>query len=103
MVMQHNVHPEALQSEKPNTHLGPGKKGQHERMSVYFGNNLFNYRHLSIADANEKEITESTEQNRMCDKVCVYIHVYTHIRTYSVCMYVFCLRKINTETHALTR
>lgn len=100
MVIQHNVHSEALQSEKANTHLGPGKKGQHERMSVYFGNNLFNYRHLSIADANEKKITESTGQKRMCDKVCVYIRIHTH--TYIFCVYVCILFEKNQYRDSCT-
>jgi len=43
---QQSVQAEVLQSEKANTDLGPGNKG-HERMSVYFENDLFNYRHLS--------------------------------------------------------
>lgn len=66
--MQHNIHPEAPQSEKANTHIDPGKKEQCEGMSVHFRNDLLNYRYLKIVHANGRgEKTENTGQKRMCN------------------------------------
>lgn len=72
--MQHNIHPEAPQSEKANTHLDPGKKEKYEGMSVHFRNDLLNYRYLKIVHANGTGGGGGTRKTRG-RKECVIIHM----------------------------
>lgn len=57
-------------------------------VSVFFGNDLLNYRYFLIVYVNGREKGERIGQKRMCDKVymCVRLYIYVDIRKVYTCV-----------------